>query len=58
MTGVQTCALPISERSVQIFNYDNEQGQIINKISQIDLVDIPGVPDGMTVDESGNLWVA
>ncbi len=43
---------------VQVFDYDGEKGAISNarKLAEIDKK--IGTPDGMTIDQNGNLWVA
>lgn len=45
-------------QSIFSFDFDAEQGKISNRkvIVQIDASE--GVPDGMTIDEEGKLWVA
>lgn len=47
-------------RTVDQYDYDIVKGKISNKKVIFDLNDhdIPGVPDGMTMDNEGNLWVA
>lgn len=47
-------------RTVDQYDYDMEKGEISNRKVVFDLEkhDIPGVPDGMTIDSQGNLWVA
>ncbi|KZC11422.1 Regucalcin, partial [Dufourea novaeangliae] len=52
----------IDSPSLQIvaYNYNSQTGVISNKRTIFDLREnnIPGFPDGMTVDMSGNIWVA
>ncbi|CAL7942671.1 unnamed protein product [Xylocopa violacea] len=45
---------------VVAYNYDSQTGAISNKRVVFDLKknNIPGLPDGMTIDTNGNLWVA
>ncbi|KAK9298961.1 hypothetical protein QLX08_007876 [Tetragonisca angustula] len=45
---------------VWAYNYNSETGTISNKKIVFDLQknDISGIPDGMTIDTNGNLWVA
>lgn len=45
---------------VWAYNYDAKTGVLSNKRIIFDLVknDVPGLPDGMTIDTDGNLWVA
>lgn len=47
-------------RTIDEYDYDMENGAISNKRVVFDLekYNIPGVPDGMTIDTNGNLWVA
>lgn len=40
------------------YDYDSETGNISNGKVVITVPDEMGVPDGMTIDEDGNLWVA
>lgn len=46
--------------TVDQFDIDEPQGTISNRQSIFTLSkhDIPGIPDGMTIDTDGNLWVA
>ncbi|XP_011306311.1 regucalcin isoform X2 [Fopius arisanus] len=45
---------------VVAYNYDVDSGDISNKrvIFNFKENDVPGVPDGMTIDKDGHLWVA
>ncbi|KAJ3654200.1 hypothetical protein Zmor_013404 [Zophobas morio] len=47
-------------RTVDEYDYNIEKGEICNRkvVFNLDVHDIPGVPDGMTMDTDGNLWVA
>ena len=45
-------------KKVFVFDYDAEKGEIKNRRTLIDLSSYPGVPDGMTIDSEGMLWVA
>jgi sugar lactone lactonase YvrE len=45
-------------RRVSVFGYDKERGEISGLLRSIDLSSQPGVPDGLTVDSEGGLWVA
>ncbi|XP_051153515.1 regucalcin-like [Leptopilina boulardi] len=42
------------------YDYDLQTGSIDNKRIAFDLVEnnLPGIPDGMTIDSDGNLWIA
>ena len=46
------------ERLIRVFIYQPEKGIIIDTSHIIDLSNEEGVPDGMTIDSKGNLWVA
>jgi sugar lactone lactonase YvrE len=45
-----------ARQSVDAFDYDVTSGAISNRIRLVTIED--GIPDGMTVDAEGNLWVA
>lgn len=47
-------------RCIDQFDFDIKNGNISNRetIFEFDKFGIPGVPDGMTIDTDGNLWVA
>lgn len=45
-------------RRVDEFDFDTQNGLISNRRPFIDFSDNEGVPDGMTVDSEGYLWVA
>ncbi len=44
-------------RQVQVFDYDDQTGNISNGRIAIDIPEGIGYPDGMTIDAKGNLWV-
>jgi sugar lactone lactonase YvrE len=44
--------------TVQKFDYDNESGEISNPRLVISIPESIGVPDGMTIDKEGMLWIA
>eukprot|EP00094_Tigriopus_californicus_P001429 TCALIF_01384-PA protein Name:"Similar to rgn Regucalcin (Xenopus laevis)" AED:0.11 eAED:0.12 QI:21/0.5/0.33/1/0/0/3/0/291 len=48
------------KRSVDAFDFDLETGDITNRrvLYHLDSDDIPGVPDGLTVDARDNIWLA
>ncbi|TRY68489.1 hypothetical protein TCAL_01383 [Tigriopus californicus] len=48
------------KRSVDAFDFDLETGDITNRrvFYHLDTDDIPGVPDGLTVDARDNIWLA
>ena len=43
---------------VDVFDYDNLSGEIKNRRPLIELSQDDGVPDGLTVDALGNIWLA
>ncbi|HEY1916350.1 MAG TPA: SMP-30/gluconolactonase/LRE family protein [Streptosporangiaceae bacterium] len=43
---------------VDVFDYDPETGAASGRGVLIDLRDVPGRPDGLTVDSEGGIWVA
>ena len=45
-------------REVSVYDFDLFTGDIKNKRTFISFNEEDGFPDGMTVDESGNLWIA
>jgi gluconolactonase len=47
-------------RTIDEYDYNIDKGEICNRkvVFNLDLHNIPGVPDGMTMDTDGNLWVA
>jgi sugar lactone lactonase YvrE len=45
-------------KQIAAFDYDKMSGKIENKRIVVDLTAEKGVPDGMTIDEEGMLWVA
>ncbi|KAM0729052.1 Regucalcin [Formica fusca] len=47
-------------RQIAAYDYDPNNGTISNKRIVFDLnkINIEGVPDGMTIDTDGNLWIA
>lgn len=45
-------------RKVQAFAYDHETGSIRKERDVIAIPEHEGKPDGMTIDESGRLWIA
>lgn len=45
-------------RRVDVFDFDMETGSISNRRPLVETAPNPGVPDGMTVDADGALWVA
>ncbi len=45
-------------RKVVAYDYNNETGDISNPSVAVEIPDGMGYPDGMTIDENDNLWVA
>lgn len=45
-------------KKVRRFDFDVDAGEISNESIAIDTADIEGSPDGMTIDENDNLWIA
>lgn len=45
-------------RKVMAWDYDNETGEISNPKTAIEVPEEMGYPDGMTIDEDGNVWIA
>jgi sugar lactone lactonase YvrE len=45
-------------RQVAAFDFDPESGDISNKRVAVVIPEDGGIPDGMTVDEDGTIWVA
>jgi sugar lactone lactonase YvrE len=45
-------------RKVMAWDYDNETGDIRNPRTAIEIPAEMGYPDGMTIDDGGNVWIA
>ena len=45
-------------QKVVVYDYNNETGEISNKKTAVEIESEMGFPDGMTIDEDGNIWVA
>jgi len=45
-------------RAVEVYEFYPGEGRIGNMVKKIDLSKYQGIPDGMTIDSQGNLWVA
>ena len=43
---------------VDVFDFDLDDGAIINRRTLVEVDPANGLPDGMTVDANGDLWVA
>lgn len=46
------------QKNVAAFDYDIDAASLSNKRTVIDFSNEQGVPDGMTIDEEGMLWIA
>lgn len=44
--------------TIHQYDYDRRSGAISNQRSFLDSPEIPGVPDGMTIDATGDIWSA
>ncbi len=47
-----------STRKVMAYDYNNHSGEISNPVMAVEVPGEMGWPDGMTIDEKGNLWIA
>ncbi len=45
-------------RDIWVYDYDLERGEIENQRVAFHLADLPGVADGLTVDQEGLIWLA
>jgi sugar lactone lactonase YvrE len=45
-------------RRVDVFDYDVATGALTGRRRFADVRSVPGIPDGLTVDEAGGVWVA
>lgn len=45
-------------QKVMTYDYNNETGEITNPVTAFEIPVETGLPDGMTIDAEGNLWVA
>lgn len=45
-------------RRIDVFDYDLPNGTASNRRALVEIEDTPGVPDGLTVDVDGGIWVA
>ncbi len=45
-------------RKIRVFNYDVKNSNILDEMESIDVSSFMGVPDGMTIDSMGNIYVA
>jgi sugar lactone lactonase YvrE len=56
--GTRMYFIDSPEQGVDVFDYDVTVGSISNRRRLVTIDATAGVPDGMTVDAEGNLWVA
>ena len=56
--GSQMYFIDSATQSVDVFDYDTDTGSAGNRRRLVTIERAHGVPDGMTVDSKGNLWVA
>lgn len=47
-----------ARRRIDVFDFDLESGSIANRRRFVELAEGEGVPDGLTVDAEGGVWVA
>jgi sugar lactone lactonase YvrE len=45
-------------RTIDVFDYDAAAGTVKNRRALVEIPESAGVPDGMTLDEEGRIWVA
>ncbi len=45
-------------RTIDVFDFDAERGQISGRRTAVTIPEEAGLPDGMTLDEEGRIWVA
>lgn len=45
-------------RNIQIFDYDLKKGNLSNPQTFVTFKEEDGIPDGLTIDQEGSLWVA
>lgn len=43
---------------IELFDFDKEKGELSGRRKFVDIPKEWGLPDGMTLDSDGNLWVA
>jgi sugar lactone lactonase YvrE len=45
-------------RQIDVLDFDQESGKVAGRRRFADLTSVPGLPDGLTVDTEGGVWVA
>jgi sugar lactone lactonase YvrE len=56
--GHTTFYVDTPTRRIDAFTYDPSTGEMSERRTAIDLADVTGFPDGLTVDAEGGIWVA
>ncbi len=57
-TGKTVFYIDTPRRAVLAFDYDSESGELTNERVAFPTSQVDASPDGMTIDEDGNLWIA
>lgn len=58
MYVTDTCSYSDAPGRISQYDYDEATGEISNPETVVEPTDVPGLPDGMTVDAEGHLWSA
>ncbi len=56
--GTRMYYIDSPKRTVDVFDFDAQTGAIANRRAVIEIPEDAGVPDGMTLDAGGRIWVA
>lgn len=56
--GTRMYYIDSPRRTVDVFDFDAERGAIANRRAVIEIPEEAGMPDGMTLDAEGRIWVA
>jgi sugar lactone lactonase YvrE len=56
--GTRMYFIDSATQGVDVFDYDVSTGSAVNRRRLVTIERAQGIPDGMTTDETGNLWVA
>jgi sugar lactone lactonase YvrE len=56
--GARMYFIDSATQGVDVFDYDVNTGSVDNRRRLVTIERAQGIPDGMTTDERGNLWVA
>ncbi len=57
-TGDRLYFVDSPTRRIDLLDFDGERGTVSNRRTFVDVGDSPGVPDGLTIDIEGGVWVA